>query len=86
MGCVTPRYLSRVASLSVIPFDLMERGTLGHKYFKLKPTNLPLPSTSRCELKNLCKLLALNPALMVVWGFFFFKHLIPLVTLFGGDL
>lgn len=74
----------------MIPFDLMERGTLGHKYFKLKPTNLPLPSTYRYELKNLCKLLALmNPALMVVWVWFclgFFIILIPLVMLFGGDL
>ena len=72
MSCVTPCYFSRDASLSMIPFDLMERGTLGHKYFKLKPTNLPLPSTYRYEL-NLCKLLALmNPALMVVWGLVFF--------------
>lgn len=70
----------------MIPFDLMERGTLGHKYFKLKPTNLPLPSTYRYKLKNLCKLLALNPALMVVWVVSFFNHWIPLVMLFGGDL
>lgn len=70
----------------MIPFDLMERGTLGHKYFKLKPTNLPLPSTYKYKLKNLCKLLALNPALMVVWVVFFLNHWIPLVMLFGGDL
>lgn len=56
----------------MIPFDLMERGTLGHKYFKLKPTNLSLPSTYRYKLKNLCKLLVLNPALMVVWVVSFF--------------
>lgn len=84
MSCVIPCCFSRDASVSMIPFDLMERGTLGHKYFKFKPTDLPLPSTYRYELKNLCKLLALNPALMVVWGFFY--HLIPLVMLFGGDL
>lgn len=71
----------------MIPFDLMERGTLGQKYFKLNPVNLPLPSTYRCKLKNLCKLLALNPALMVVWVvIFFLNHWIQLVMLFGGDL
>ena len=67
MSCVIPCCFSSDASLSLIPLDLMERGTPGQKYFKLKPTNLPLPSTYRDELTNLCKLLALNPALLVVW-------------------
>lgn len=46
--------------------------------FKLKPTDLPSPSTYRYELKNLCKRLALNPALVVGWGLVFFLSLDPI--------